>query len=187
MRRKDREMGKDFALQVIDNSSYGIVSMISGEKEPHGIPLSIARDENILYFHSAKEGEKVSIFEKISDVSVVFVGQVSVPEIYTKEELDEILQKESKESLLTSSVFTTEFESAIVKGKIKLVKDKEERLKGMRLICQKYTPKMMDYFNMAICAGLEKTNIYKIEIEEITAKRKKFDKNGEEMKWGRFE
>ena len=120
-------------------------------------------------------------------MSVLFCGSISVPEIYTKEELEEILQKESKASLLTSSVFTTEFESAIVKGKIKLVKDKEEMLKGMRLICQKYTPKMMDYFNIAIGAGLEKTNIYKIEIEEITAKRKKFDQNGEEMKCGRLE
>ena len=43
----------------------------------------------------------------------------------------------------------------------------------------------MDYFNMAIKAGLKRTNVYKIEIEEIKAKRKKYDESGEEMKWRR--
>lgn len=187
MRRKDREMDKEFGFKVIDNAKYGIVSMINEDKKPHGIPLSIVRNENYLYFHSAKDGEKVKIFEKNHDVSVTFVGYINVPEIYTKEELDEILKDKSKVNLLASSVFTTEFESAIVKGKLKLVEDEEERIRGMRLICEKYTPTMMDYFSMAINPGLEKINIYRIEIEEITAKRKKYDLNGEEMKWGRME
>ena len=40
---------------------------------------------------------------------------------------------------------------------------------------------------MAIKAGLKRTNVYKIEIEEVNAKRKKYDIYGEEMKWGRME
>ena len=182
MRRKDREMDKEFGLKVIDNARYGIVSMVNDDNKPHGIPLSLVRNENYLYFHSAKDGEKVNIFEKNNDVSVSFVGHVNVPGNYTKEELEEILKDESKVNLLASSVFTTEFESAIIKGKVKLVEDEEERVKGMSLICEKHTPTMMDYFNMAINPGLEKVNIYRIEIEEITAKRKKYDRNGEEMK-----
>ncbi|MDD2447420.1 MAG: pyridoxamine 5'-phosphate oxidase family protein [Tissierellia bacterium] len=187
MRRIDREMNKEFGLKVIDNSSYGIISMINQDNKPHCIPLSIAREDDILYFHSAMDGEKVNIFENNPDVCVTFVGNVNVPEIYSKEELDEILKDKSKANLLSSSVFTTEFESAIVKGNVKLLVEEEERVKGMRLICEKYTPKMMNYFNMAINAGLEKTNIYKIEIEEITAKRKKYNSKGQEMKWGKME
>lgn len=45
----------------------------------------------------------------------------------------------------------------------------------MELLCEKYTPTKMDYFNMAIKEGLRKTNVYKIEMQEIKAKRKKFD------------
>lgn len=56
----------------------------------------------------------------------------------------------------------------------------------MKLICEKYTPTKMDYFDLAIKAGLKRTNVYKIEIEEVKAKRKKYDINGEEMKWGRM-
>ncbi|WP_352404300.1 pyridoxamine 5'-phosphate oxidase family protein [Sporanaerobacter acetigenes] len=64
-------------------------------------------------------------------------------------------------------------------GKVKLVEDEEEKIKAMKLICEKYTPTKMDYFNMAIKAGLKRTNVYGIEIEEIKAKRKKFYTHGE--------
>lgn len=186
MRRKDREMDRGFGLMVIDKSTYGILSVIDDNGEPYAIPVSIVRDENKLYFHSAKEGKKVEIFKENPKVSIAFVGEVKVPEIYTKEELDELVKDESKGVLLIRKVFTTEYESAIVKGKIELVEDEEERIKAMKLICQKYTPNKMDYFNLAIKSGLKRTNVYKIEIEEIKAKRKKYDKAGEEMKWGRM-
>lgn len=187
MRRKDREMSAEFGIQIIDKSRYGVLSVVDEDNEPYGIPLSIVRDENTLYFHSAMDGKKVKTFEKSPDVSVVFVGEVKVPENYTKEELDEIAKDESKTVLLISSVFTTEYESAVVKGKVKLVEDEEEKVKAMKLICEKYTPTKMDYFNMAIKSGLKRTNVYSIEIEEIKAKRKKYDIHGEEMKWGRME
>jgi len=67
------------------------------------------------------------------------------------------------------------------------VEDEEEKLKAIKLICQKYTPTKMGCFNLAIESGLQMFNIYKIEIDEIKAKRKKYDINGEEMKWGRME
>ncbi|NLW22560.1 MAG: pyridoxamine 5'-phosphate oxidase family protein [Tissierellia bacterium] len=186
MRRKDREMGVDFALEVIDKAQYGVLSMVDGE-EAYGIPLSIVRDGNSLYFHSAMDGRKVRIFERNPKVSIAFVGDVKVPELYSKEELEEIAKDESKIGLLISKVFTTEYESAVVKGRIALVEDEEERIKALRLICEKYTPSKMDYFHLAIKPGLNRTNIYRIEMEEIKAKRKKYDKDGEEMKWGRME
>lgn len=187
MRRKDREMNREFGIEVIDNSRYGVISMIDEDNEPYGIPLSIVRDEENLYFHSAMDGRKVKVIEKNSNVSISFIGETKIPENYTKEELDEIVKDESKAVLLISSVFTTEYESAVVKGNVRLVEDEEEKIKAMKLICEKYTPTKMDYFDMAIKAGLKRTNVYGIEIEEITAKRKKYDTHGEEMKWGRIE
>lgn len=187
MRRRDREMSREFGIEVIDKSSYGVVSMIDEDNEPYGIPLSIVRDGDNLYFHSALDGKKVKIFEKNPTVSVVFVGEIKIPENFSKEELAEMAKDKSKEGALISKVFTTEYESAIVKGKLKLVEYEEEKLKSIRLICEKYTPTKMDYFNLAIESGLQIFNMYKIEIETITAKRKKYDIHGEEMKCGRME
>ncbi|HZK57600.1 MAG TPA: pyridoxamine 5'-phosphate oxidase family protein [Clostridia bacterium] len=186
MRRKDREMSREFGIEVIDKSRYGVLSMVAGDNEPYGVPLSIVRDGDNLYFHSAKDGRKVKTFVKNSNVSVVFVGEIKIPENCTKEELEKIAKDESKATLLINKVFTTEYESAVVKGKIKLVEDEQEKTKAMRLICEKHTPTKMDYFNTAVKAGLGKVNIYKIEVEEIKAKRKKYDAFGEEMKWRRM-
>jgi hypothetical protein len=175
MRRKDREVNKEFGLKVIDNSIYGVISTVDDDNQPYGIPLSIARDGNTLYFHSAMSGRKVNMFNKNPNVSVVFVGETKVPEIYSNDELDKILKDETKAGILSSKVFTTEFESAIAVGKVRLVEDEEERVRGLRLICEKYTPTKMAYFPMAVKAGLKVANVYSIEIEEIAAKRKKLD------------
>ena len=180
-------MSIEFGLAVIDQSQYGVVSMIDEEGQPYGIPLSIVRDGHSLYFHSAKEGKKVEIFEKNPRVSVAFIGAVNVPEHFTNEELDAIAKDESKLALLTSKVFTTEYESAVVNGTVTRVEDEETKIRAMRLICQKYTPTKMPFFEMAIASGFKLANAYQIEILEIKAKRKKYDKFGEEMKWGRME
>jgi nitroimidazol reductase NimA-like FMN-containing flavoprotein (pyridoxamine 5'-phosphate oxidase superfamily) len=185
MRRKDREMSKEFGLAVIDEASFGVLSMINQDHEPYAVPLSLAREGNYLYFHSAKEGEKITAFVTNPHVSVTFVTDVRVPELFTEEELDEILADEGKASLLGSRVFTTEYASACVRGTLCEVRDVEEKIKAMRCICQKYTPTKMKYFDRAIADGLGKANVYRIEISEVTAKRKKYDDQGEEMKWGR--
>lgn len=187
MRRKDREMNREFGIKIIDKSRYGVVSMVDEKGSPYGLPLSIVRDNETLYFHSAMNGEKVEILKTNPYVSVTFVGDINIPENFTKEQLDELITDEKKAVTLISSVFTTEFESAIVSGKVELVKNEEERIKAMRLVCQKYTPTKMDYFDAAVKAGLGRANVYKIEIAELTAKRKKYDSSGEEMKWGRME
>lgn len=187
LRRKDREMDREFGLKVIDKSDHGIVSMVDNDNLPYGIPLSIVRDNNTLYFHSAMEGKKVEIFKNNPNVNIAFLGDIKIPENYSKDELEEMVKDELNAILLISRVFTKEFESALVRGKVKLVKDREERIHGLKLICEKYAPCKMDYFSTAIKAGLKRVNVYSIEIEDLTAKRKKYDEDGEEMKWGRME
>lgn len=186
MRRKDREMDRDFGLSVIDNATYGTLAMVDSEALPYCLPLTIVRDDNTLYFHSAKAGEKVEILKNNPRVCISFVGRVQVPDNYTDEELDEIVKDEEKTVLLISKVFTTEFESAIVRGKALVVENRDEQIHAIRLVCEKYTPDKMKYFDQAIKAGLGRVQVYKVEIEEITAKRKKYDQDGEEMKWGRM-
>lgn len=187
MRRKDREMDREFAINLIDRSAFGMLSTIDNEGNPYGIPLSLVRDNDYLYFHSAKGGKKVEAFSNGKTVSVTFVGQVHVPDLFSEEELQSFLTDETKASTLSSKVFTTEYESAMVFGKIYLIEEELEAIKALRLLCEKYTPSKMSYFDLAVKGGLSKTNIYRIDIEEITSKRKKFDSSGEEMRWGRVE
>ena len=187
MRRKDREMSKEFALDLIDRSAYGTLSVVDIEGYPFAIPLSLVRKDDTFYFHSAKQGKKVEIFEQNKRVCITFVGEVKVPNLYTDTELDTILQDENQASMLARKVYTTEFEAAMAFGTISKVKDETEIVQALRLICEKYTPHKMQYFDMAVKVGMNSTAIYRIDIKQITAKRKKFDSHGEEMKYGKME
>lgn len=179
MRRKDREMNTDFGMMIIDKSRYGVLSMVDDCNEPYSIPLSIARAGNNLYFHSAMEGKKVKLFSMNPTVTVVFVGETKIPDNYSEHQLDEMIKDYAKASLLLKNVFTTEYESAIIKGCLSSVENLDERIEAMRLICEKYTPSKMKYFQKAINTGLGRTNIYKIEIHHIKAKRKKYNSQDE--------
>ena len=173
MRRRDRETDLILAYEIIDNSDFGVLSLAGEEGIPYGIPLSIVRKDEFLYFHSALEGRKADILKLNSKVSVAFVSKNQVPDIYLNQELDEIVMNNKNAGhLLGGKVFTTEFESAIVKGITTLVDDDKERIAGLRLICEKYTPDKMKYFQYAIDASLKITAVYKIEIEEVSGKKK---------------
>ena len=65
-------------------------------------------------------------------------------------------------------------------GVVVMVDEEDEKITAMRLICEKYTPDKMNYFDTAIDAGLGRTNVYRVEIESISAKRKKYDDEGAE-------
>ena len=164
MRRKDRQMPEEFALGIIDKCSFAQVAMTDDKGNPYCVPLSVARDEGCIYFHSAAEGTKTDILKKNPNVYVSCVGDV-VP---------------------ATDKFTTEFESAAFCGTACEVTDREEKIKALRLICEKYTPANLDSFEAAIKRSLGCTAVWRISIDSITGKRKKYDKSGEEMKFGRM-
>ena len=182
MRRKDREMDADFGLYIIDKSRYTTISVVDEVGAPYSIPISTTRIGNKIYMHSAMGGRKVELFTPDKDVCMVFVSDVQVPELYTRAELEEMAVDESKSSLLARRVFTTEFGSAVVKGKINLVQDTDERVEAFTALCAKFCPDKAYLVDAAIRAGGSHAFIYGVDIIELTAKRKKYDEEGHEIK-----
>ncbi len=182
MRRKDREMDKDFAYAVIDKSQFGTLATINEDGSPYCIPVSPVRRDDKIYFHSAKLGTKIENIKRNPKVCMSFVGDVHVP-VELNENTD--ANQEIKKTLETR--FTTEFESAVVFGNVSIVEDKSEKILGLRLISEKYTPGDMEFFDAAIDVSYNVTYLLRIDIDHISGKRKKYDKSGIEMKWGRTE
>lgn len=187
MRRADREMDRDFAYSIVDKSEFGTIATSGKDGIPYAVPVSTARDGDTIYIHGSCEGRKIGNIRENPNVSIAFVGDVKVPSPIDASEFE--MAKDAKTSLgkLVSKKFTTEFESAVIFGKAYVVEDDREKVHGLKLISEKYTPGNMPYFDSAIEASLERTCVVKIEIESITGKRKKYDSSGEEMKWGRQE
>ncbi|MBR2147961.1 MAG: pyridoxamine 5'-phosphate oxidase family protein [Campylobacter sp.] len=75
-------------------------------------------------------------------------------------------------SELGGKVFTTEYLSAIAKTKAYEVTQNSQKIKALELLCKKYTPNYMDYFDTAAFGLLNKMNIYELKIEHLSAKAK---------------
>lgn len=171
MRRKDREMDAAFALEVFDKAPYITVSFTRPDGRPYGVPLSMARtDEKTFYFHGAMEGEKMDCIAHCPIVALSAVTRCA-PTVGPKD-----------------NSFTLEFKSAMAVGKAEIVTDKEEKIKALRAICQRFLPRHMDAFEQALAESLDVTAVVRITLTEPpTGKRKQYDRHGEEMKWGRME
>lgn len=185
MRRKDREMDEKFALRVMDEADYGVLSFCS-ENKSYSRALSFGRQGKTLYFHCASQGEKVEFFFDGMEAEVLFVSHVNVPTLYEHEKIKELMGINGPTFLL-SKIFTTEFSSAMGRGKLRQVDTKEEKTEGLRKVCQRFTPHMMEFFDEAAGMSLDKVLVYALDLYEIRGKRKKFNPEGEEMKWGKME
>lgn len=165
MRRKDREMNAEFALAIADKCEWAIMGMVDVNGMPYCIPLSIARFNNAIYFHSAKEGLKIECLKHDSNVCITCVG----------------------DTYRMPNEFTTEYESAIITGNAYEITNVDEKIFALKLICERHTPLNMYNFKNAINQSLHRTAVWKIEIGNITGKRKKYGKDGKELKFGALE
>ena len=164
-------MDAAFAMEVFDKAPYVTVSMMREDGRPYGLPLSLVRtDEKTFYFHCAMEGEKVDC---IAHNPTVFLSAVTrcAPTVGPKD-----------------GSFSLQYKSATAIGKAEMVTNKEEKIEALRAICQRFLPKHMDAFDDAISRSIERTKVVRITLTEPpVGKRKQYDKNGDEMTWGRME
>ncbi len=170
MRKESREMPAEWAWEVLDRAPYITLSMADEEGVPYGLPLSMARIGETFYFHGALEGKKMDILRKNPKVFLSAVTKCK-PTVGPKD-----------------GSFTLEFQSAMAMGVAEIVEDENEKIAGLRAICERFLPKHIDAFETSIARSLSRTAVVKINLTEApTGKRKQYDANGEEMKYGRME
>ena len=171
MRKASREMDAAFALEILDKAPYITVSFTRPDGTPYGVPLSLARtDDKTFYFHCALEGEKLDCIAANPHVALSAVTRCT-PTVGPKD-----------------GSFTLQYKSAMAVGKAEIVTDRNEKIEALRVICQRFLPKHMDAFDDAIARSLERTAVVKITLTEPpTGKRKQYDKQGDELKYGRME
>lgn len=163
MRRKDREMGAAWALEVMDQAPYTTVSMATADGVPYAVPLSLARIGNAFYFHCAPEGKKLSLLRLNPRVCLSAVSRCK-PTVGPKD-----------------GSFTLEFRSAIAFGKAEIVTDGEEKTRALRAICQRFLPKHMDAFDASVARSMQRTAVVRITLmESPVGKRKEYGLDGDE-------
>ena len=171
MRKASREMDSQWALEVMRKAPYITVSFTRVDGSAYGVPLSLAcTSEDVWYFHCAPEGDKLDAIAVHPEVCLSAVTKCQ-PTVGPKD-----------------GTFTLQYRSAIAFGKAERVTDTEEKIEALRVISQRFLPKHMDAFDEAVQRSLHRTEVVRITLLSLpTGKRKQYDKNGDEMKYGRME
>ncbi len=164
-------MDSQWALEVMHKAPYITVSFVDDAGKAYGLPLSLASgDDKHWYFHCALEGKKLDAIKAHPEVCLSAVSRCT-PTVGPKD-----------------GSFSLQYSSAIAFGTAEAVDDDEEKILALRLISQRFLPNHMDAFDSSIARSLQRTAVVKITLTEPpVGKRKQYDKNGDEMKYGRME
>lgn len=171
MRKVSREMDSEWALEIMRQAPYITVSFTRADGTAYGVPLSLAcTKDDVWYFHCAPEGDKLDAIAVHPEVCLSAVTRCT-PTIGPKD-----------------GTFTLQYRSAIAFGKAEIVTDSSEKISALRAISQRFLPQHMDAFDEAVRRSLHRTAVVRITLTSPpTGKRKQYDKNGDEMKYGRME
>lgn len=147
MRKSTRALSEAEAYEILKNGEYGILSTQNEDGYSYGVPLSYALEGNNLYFHGAREGQKLDNIKINPKVCFTVVGATEV----------------------IPDKFSTKYESSIAFGKAEII-DGAEKSNALKLFIEKYSPQFkdagMEYINKASSV----TTIIKLTIEHLTGK-----------------
>jgi len=151
MRRIDKSMGNEAALELLHKGGYGVLSTVGSDGYPYGVPISYACKDDAIYFHCATEGQKLDNIEENSKVSFCVIGDTEV-----------IPEK-----------FSTNYESVIVFGNANIIANVDEKKSALLAIVEKYSPNYTESGKKYISNDFGKTKVIKMNIEHITGKKAK--------------
>ncbi|APQ76949.1 pyridoxamine 5'-phosphate oxidase family protein [Clostridium botulinum] len=150
MRRKDRELKNDEAIEILKNNTYGVLSTISENGYPYGVPISYIFFDNSIYFHSAIKGHKLDNISNNNRVSFCVVGRTHI----------------------LPDKFSTEYESVIVFGRVIEVSN-DEKNTALLEILNKYSADYIEQGKEYIQKASKATKVMKINIEHTSGKAKR--------------
>jgi nitroimidazol reductase NimA-like FMN-containing flavoprotein (pyridoxamine 5'-phosphate oxidase superfamily) len=153
MRQHKKEISdKNVIDNLLRSAPVGRLGTMGRDGYPRIKPLNFAYADHAIYFHSAREGEKID--DILRDSRVCF--EVDLPIAYVKGRQDD----PCKASYL--------YQSVIIYGKAALVHDEPERRKALSELMRKYQPggRYGEFHE----AKLALTAVVRIDIETMTGK-----------------
>ncbi len=152
MRKKNKQINDASVIIGILNSCHvGRLGTVGSDGYPMIKPLNFVYHEGKVYFHTAKEGEKINDIKR--DSRVCF--EVDLPIACVKG-----IESPCKSEYL--------YRSVIIKGSARIVENAEERIFALQCLMKKYQPEggYADFPREKLAI----TGIVRIDIEEMVGK-----------------
>jgi nitroimidazol reductase NimA-like FMN-containing flavoprotein (pyridoxamine 5'-phosphate oxidase superfamily) len=151
--RQDKKEIKDMntIINLLQTAPVGRLGTVGRDGYPMIKPLNFVYDAMKIYFHSAKEGEKIEDIAR--DNRVCF--EADVPIGY-------------REAHSQPCEATYRYQSVIIKGRASIVSDEGERLHALKLLMDKHQPE--GGYGSFRDDKLRITAVVRIDIEEMQGK-----------------
>ena len=158
MRRSDRQMAPEKALEVLDSALFAVLAVIDTTAEtfaiPYSIPLSFAFDRKnmALYFHKARGAGRLLHCMAASQTPLPAHCSI-VTDVHT------LPQK-----------FSTEYASAMIEGELDLLDTDAEKLEALLMLTAKYSPGFEKEALAYATKSVGKVDIVRLRISRLTGK-----------------
>ena len=152
MRKEKKEIRNGAVIDKLLNTwPVGRLGTIGKDGYPRIKPLNFVYLDGTIYFHSAREGEKIE--DIVRDNRVIF--ELDEPMGYVKGDINPC-----------SARFL--YRSIVIKGKALVVDDDNEKLLALKSLMKKYQPE--GGYGECLPEKLAITTVVRIDIKEITGK-----------------
>ena len=148
MRRIRQQMSEEECLTVLQREPRGVLAVLGDEDYPYTVPMDHVYQDGVLYFHCAKEGHKLDAIRRHDKVTYC------------------VLDKGEKRDPEDWALW---FRSVVVFGRIREIRDEEERIRRLRALGNKYNPSP-DQVEEDIAQNAHRACILALEPEHITGK-----------------
>ena len=150
MTKKKQLLSEEAALEILKKGSSGVLSLITEEGYPYGVPMSYAYEDGKLYFHGAKIGLRMECVKQCDKACFSVIAQ------------DDVIPVD----------YTTNFRSVIAFGKIRISEDDAERRDAIIKIGKKYFPDdVVEHLNSVIDQFYAPMQIFIMDVEQLTGKQ----------------
>lgn len=146
MRRSRQELSENQSVEILKKGRVAVIAVSGEDGYPYAVPLNYVYDDGNIYVHSALQGHKIDALKRNPKCSVCVI------------EKDDVIPRE----------FTSYFRSVIAFGKAEFITAAADKLRGLQLLCEKYSPGIDP--KQEINKGYDSVLIIGIRLEHITGK-----------------
>lgn len=149
MRRIRQQLPHEEAESILRRTTSGVLALLGDEDYPYAVPLSHVYHNGRLYFHGAMDGHKVDAVRRHPKASFCVIAA------------DDVVPQR----------FTTHFESVIAFGRVREVKDPQEKREAIEALALRYGAQHMERGRAEIQDEWDRLFMIALDIEHMTGKQ----------------
>ena len=150
IRRKEKKLSDEETIEILKTGEEGVLATTGKDNYPYAVPLNYAYHNNSIYFHCATSGHKIDNINYNSKVSFCVV----------------------KDTEVIPEDFSTKFKSVVLFGIARELFG-DEKQEGLMLLVHRFSNDHVKAGEKYIKNAIDKTRVFKINIEHISGKRAK--------------